>query len=179
MRWQDIDQQTCSVARALAIVGDRWTLLILRDVFLGTRRFGDLQRQLDISRHRLSDRLKKLTDSGVLTRRRYQEKPERFEYRLTEKGLALYPIMLTLAQWGTDWCDDGHGAPVDYLHKPCGHKTRPELCCSECHNKLLPQEVQATVGPGLAAAIERGEGMFSQSGGTAASTRLPPYLRSS
>ena len=95
MRWDEIDQQVCSVARALSVVGDRWTLLIMRDVFLGTRRFAEFQRQLGISRHRLSDRLSRLVESGVLTRRRYQDKPERFEYRLTPRGLALYPVLVS------------------------------------------------------------------------------------
>jgi DNA-binding HxlR family transcriptional regulator len=178
MRWKDIDRQVCSVARSLSVVGDRWTLLVLRDVFLGTRRFEDLHRQLGISRHRLSDRLKKLVDSGVLTRVRYQQKPERFEYRLTSKGLGLYPVLITLAQWGTDWCDDGNGAPVEYLHKNCGHKTQAQLCCSECRENLEPQDVTPLIGPGLAAALAQGDGMFTDLPDSAEiKDKLPPYLQ--
>jgi DNA-binding HxlR family transcriptional regulator len=179
MRWQDIDQQVCSVARSLAVVGDRWTLLILRDVFLGTRRFEDFRRQLGISRHRLSDRLKKLVAGGVLTRVRYQEKPERFEYRLTTKGLGLYPVMITLAQWGTEWCGDDNGAPVEYLHNTCGHKTHAQLCCSECGSQLEPHDVTPMIGPGLAAALAQGDGMFTEMPDNAdIADRLPPYLQS-
>ena len=89
MRWDDIGQQVCSVARALSVVGERWTLLILRDAFMGTRRFEQFQTRLGITRHRLSERLGKLVEEGVLMKVRYSDKPPRFEYRLTRKGLAL------------------------------------------------------------------------------------------
>lgn len=99
MKWEDTERQVCSVARALSVLGERWTLLIIRDAFRGTRRFDDFQASLDITRHRLSERLKKLVSAGVLTRVPYQERPVRYEYRLTRKGLALYPILMTLSQW--------------------------------------------------------------------------------
>ena len=172
MRWEDIDQQVCSVARALAVVGDRWTLLILRDIFLGTHRFDELQRQSGISRHRLSDRLGKLVDDDVLVKVRYQDRPARYEYRLTRKGVDLYPVMLALAQWGNTWADDGHGAPVEYLHRRCGHVTRPVLSCSECGEPLNPRDVQPRIGPGLEAALEKGGGMF-----TDPRRSLPPRLK--
>src|SRR5438093_10546705 len=92
MRWRDIGDLTCSVARALSVVGDRWTLLILRDAFLGVRRFEDLQADLGTTRHRLADRLRKLVEHGVLERVRYAERPPRFEYRLTAKGRDLSPV---------------------------------------------------------------------------------------
>src|SRR6056297_4204938 len=107
MRWDDIDRQVCSVARALSVVGERWTLLILRDAFFGTRRFDQFQASLGITRHRLSERLGKLVDHGVLRRVRYSERPVRHEYRLTRKGLALYPVLMTLGTWGDDWMDRG------------------------------------------------------------------------
>jgi DNA-binding HxlR family transcriptional regulator len=180
MRWEDIDQQICSVARTLSVVGDRWTLLIVRDAFLGTRRFEDFRRQLGISRHRLSDRLAKLVAAEVLTRIRYQEKPERFEYRLTNKGLGLYPVMITLAQWGNQWCDDGNGAPLEYIHNSCGQKTVAELSCSECGEVLDPHEVTPVIGPGLAAALSTGKGMFTEIPDNAAVIdKLPPYLAKS
>ena len=177
MRWDDIDQQVCSVARALAVVGDRWTLLILRDAFLGTRRFADFQRKLGVSRHRLSERLTKLVEQGVLKKVPYQERPPRHDYRLTEKGVALYPVLMTLSQWGTDWCDDGHGAPVEYLHDSCGHKAQPVLACSECGDEMSPWDVTPQVGPGLRAAMVRGEGMFATDNGESPGG-LPPVLRS-
>jgi DNA-binding HxlR family transcriptional regulator len=153
MRWDDIDKQVCSVARALSVVGDRWTLLILRDCFLGTRRFEQFQRQLGITRHRLSQRLGRLVEQGVLTRKPYQERPLRYEYRLTRKGLGLYPIMLSLAAWGDEWMDDGNGAPVSYVHNSCGHLIHPQLSCSACGEPLKPADVEAQVGPGLQAAL--------------------------
>ena len=88
MKWNEVDQQVCSVARALSIVGERWTLLLVRDAFKGTRRFDDFQRTLGVTRHRLAERLQKLVDEGVLTRIPYQDRPVRYEYRLTRKGLA-------------------------------------------------------------------------------------------
>jgi DNA-binding HxlR family transcriptional regulator len=153
MRWQDIDQQVCSVARALAIVGDRWTLLILRDAFLGTRRFDDFCRQLEISRHRLSDRLGKLVEYGVLKKVPYQQKPLRHEYRLSQMGLELYPVIASLAQWGNNWCDDGNGPPVEYLHRSCGHKSRPVLSCDQCGEELNPLQVTPLIGPGIQSAL--------------------------
>ena len=180
MRWDEIDQQTCSVARSLAVVGDRWSLLILRDAFLGTRRFEEFRRQLGISRHRLSDRLGKLVEQGVLLKVRYQEHPPRYEYRLTAKGVALQPIMLGLARWGDDWCDDGRGAPVEYVHRACGKATRPRYCCSECGEPMRGADVTPVAGPALRAAVESGSGMYPQlANESSAGDALPRSLRDS
>src|SRR3954469_23934976 len=100
MLGRSYDGQVCSIARSLEIVGERWTLLILRDAFLGVRRFEDFQRSTGAARNVLSARLGRLVEEGVLERRRYQERPERFEYRLTDKGLELWPVMVRLLQWG-------------------------------------------------------------------------------
>src|SRR5213594_554597 len=100
MRWQDIGDMTCSVARTLSVVGDRWTLLVLRDAFLGVRRFDDFHADLGTTRHRLAARLRKLVEHGVLERVPYAERPPRFEYRLTEKGRDLYPVVVSLTRWG-------------------------------------------------------------------------------
>lgn len=150
MRWDDIDLQVCSVARALSVVGERWTLLILRDAFYGTRRFEQFQASLGITRHRLSERLGKLVEQGVLTRVRYSEKPARYEYRLTRKGLALYPVLMTLGRWGDEWMDHGEGAPVEFFHQRCGSRMQPSVTCSECGEALRPQHVTPVVGPALA-----------------------------
>lgn len=166
MRWDNIDQQVCSVARALSVVGERWTLLILRDAFLGTRRFDSFQRSLGITRHRLSERLGKLVDQGVLTRVPYTERPPRYEYRLTRKGLALYPVLMTLGRWGDEWMDRGEGRPVDYVHTDCGKRTVPVLTCSECGEPLRPERVTARVGPALAMHVEQ-----AQEG----DAKLPPF----
>lgn len=149
MRWDEIDKQTCSVARALSVVGERWTMLIIRDAFLGTRRFDQFQGNLGITRHRLSERLGKLVDAGVLVKVPYSERPLRHEYRLTRKGLGLYPVLLTLARWGDEWMDGGEGAPLEYVHRTCGHKTHAVLTCSECNEPLRPEEVTPQLGPAL------------------------------
>ena len=107
MRWDDIDKQVCSVARALSVVGERWTMLILRDAFLGTRRFDQFQGNLGITRHRLAERLGKLVEQGVLVKVPYHDRPLRYEYRLTRKGLGLYPVLMSLSRWGDEWMDGG------------------------------------------------------------------------
>ena len=179
MRWEEIDQQICSVARALAVVGDRWTLLVIRDAFLGIRRFEDFRRNLGISRHRLADRLGKLVANGVLLKVRYQDKPARYEYRLTPRGVDLYPVLLTLAQWGNQWCDDGNGPPVEYLHRSCGEKTHALLTCSECGEPLLPQQVTPVPGPGLETALAEGGAGINPAvvGEATGEAFLPPMLR--
>ena len=157
MRWDEIDQQICSVARALSVVGERWTLLILRDAFLGTRRFDNFQRNLGITRHRLSERLGKLVEQGVLVKVPYNKKPVRYEYRLTRKGLSLYPVLMSLGRWGDEWMDAGEGVPLEYTHTSCGKKTKPVLACSECGVALRPEEVRVEAGPalqGVAAELE-------------------------
>src|SRR5215468_3634166 len=103
MRWHQINEMTCSVARSLSVVGDRWTMLIIRDAFLGIRRFENFQSDLRMTRHRLAARLQKLVDKGILNRVHSQDRPRRFEYRLTEKGLDVYPIVVSLLVCGDRW----------------------------------------------------------------------------
>jgi len=149
MRWDEIGDLSCSVARSLSIIGDRWTLLILRDAFLGVRRFEDFQRDLSITRHRLADRLKKLVEHGVLRRERYQENPPRDEYRLTEKGKDLYPVILSLTRWGDRWMADAEGPPVELVHRGCGHVISPTLHCPDCKEPITARDMTARAGPGL------------------------------
>jgi DNA-binding HxlR family transcriptional regulator len=149
MRWQDIGEMTCSVARTLSVVGDRWTLLILRDAFLRTRRFEDFQARLGITRHRLADRLRKLVDSGILDRVRYQERPARFEYRLTEKGRDLYPVIASLVNWGDRWMAGTAGPPIELVHRGCGHRMTPVLSCPDCGARIGARDVEARPGPAL------------------------------
>ncbi len=99
MKWDDIGEQPCSIARTLSIMGDRWTMLILRNCFLGTRRFDDFQSHLGVTRHVLSERLKRLVEHDILVKTPYVDRQERFEYRLTEKGMELYPVLLSMANW--------------------------------------------------------------------------------
>jgi DNA-binding HxlR family transcriptional regulator len=149
MRWDDIGKLPCSVARALSVVGDRWTLLILRDTFLGVRRFEDFQRDLGTTRHRLTDRLRKLVAHGILDRVRYQDHPPRFEYRLTEKGRDLYPVVVSLTRWGDRWMAGRHGPPVELVHRACGKTTMPALACPECGEPVFARDMIARPGPGL------------------------------
>lgn len=150
MRWDDLSEQPCSMSRSLAVLGDRWTLLILRDCFLRIRRFEDFQSSLGIARRVLTERLDKLVDAGVLARVPYQERPLRHEYRLTDKGRDLYPVILSLVHWGDRYYDDGQGPPMLHRHLACGHDFRSVLTCSECGEAVQPQDVQPHPGPGLA-----------------------------
>lgn len=146
MRWEELDQQPCSLARTLSVVGDKWTLLVLRDCFLGIRRFDEFERRLGITRHLLAGRLKKLVDHGVLTRVAYQERPLREEYRLTPKGLDLHPVILTLVSWGDRHMADARGAPVLHVHKGCGQVMKPVLVCSECAEPVTARDVRVEAG---------------------------------
>jgi len=150
MRWNDLDREACSLARTVGVIGDRWTLLILRDCFLRVRRFDDFQARLGLSRAILSDRLEKLVDNFILTKVAYREHPTRYEYRLTPKGLALYPVILSMVHWGDEHLAGKAGRPMLHRHLTCGHNFDPRLVCSECGEELSPREVEALPGPGAA-----------------------------
>ncbi|MFM7535523.1 MAG: winged helix-turn-helix transcriptional regulator [Acidimicrobiales bacterium] len=127
-----------SIQRALDLVGDRWTILIVRAVFRGLHRFDDLRRDLAISRPVLADRLARLVDCGVLERRRYQERPERFEYRLTAMGVELSPILVALMRWGDIWLSDDTGPETVLIHGECGHPLDQPLVCWTCKTTVSP-----------------------------------------
>lgn len=148
MKWQEVGETPCSMARSLAILGDRWTLLILRNCFLGMRRFDEFQASLGVTRQVLADRLSRLVEAGALKKVPYQERPPRYEYRLTEMGHDLHPVLLALANWGDRWLDEGRGAPVEYVHKACGHKFRPTMVCPECGEPVGSRDVTAVPGRG-------------------------------
>jgi DNA-binding HxlR family transcriptional regulator len=137
---------TCSIGRAMEILGERWTFLILRESFYGVRRFSDMQRNLGIARNILSARLQNLVRAGILERRRYQAEPERFEYKLTDAGLALYPAIITIMRWGDEHLVDD-GPPVVLRHT-CGAEAEPVLVCAHCHEPMLPRDVTPEPGPG-------------------------------
>ena len=145
------EDQNCSIARTLEIVGERWTILILRDVFLGTRRFDDFERSLGVSRGILASRLARLCDEGILERRRYQESPERFEYRLTEKGRDLWPVLMALVKWG-DRYEAEQGPPRIFLHRGCGGEVTDRRTCAKCGAALTARDVEVREGPGVRAA---------------------------
>lgn len=143
MRWSEIDQQDCSVARALSVVGDTWTMLVLKEAFMRVRRFEDFLARTGAPRPILAERLKTLVDNGVLERRQYSERPDRFEYRLTEKGRDLYPVLVSILRWGDRWMSPGAGPPVELRHRECGHVMHPELACPECGEWLQATDIEA------------------------------------
>lgn len=132
---------SCSIGRTMEILGERWTFLILREAFYGVRRFSEMQRNLGIARNILSTRLQTLVGAGILQRVRYQEEPERYEYRLTEAGRDLYPAIVALMRWGDRQLQSETGPPVILRHNPCGHEADPILVCSHCHEELDPHDV--------------------------------------
>lgn len=141
MRWDEIAELNCSIARTLSIIGDRWTMLVLRDAFSGIRRFEHFQNSLELTRHVLADRLKKLEREGILKRVKYQERPDRYEYRLTEKGFDLYPIVVSILKWGDKYTAEDE-IPVELEHRNCGGAADPRYVCGTCGEELKPRDVQ-------------------------------------
>jgi DNA-binding HxlR family transcriptional regulator len=133
-----------SVERTLSVVGDRWSFLIMREAFFGVRRFDAFLGQTGASPNMLADRLKKLTEHGLLERRPYQERPLRFEYRMTEKGRDLYPITLALMQWGDSWMAGEEGPPLKLVHTTCGQVMRPRMVCDVCGGAIDARDVDWT-----------------------------------
>ncbi|MDX6661883.1 MAG: hypothetical protein QOJ55_2705 [Solirubrobacteraceae bacterium] len=144
--------QNCSIARALQVVGERWTLLVLREVFTGQRRFEAIQRNLGVATNILADRLQTLVEEDVLERRALSDRSERSEYRLTEKGLDLNPVLLELMRWGDRWDAPAPGPPVTVEHQDCGHETHAVQSCSHCGGELTARNVRLHDGPGARAA---------------------------
>jgi DNA-binding HxlR family transcriptional regulator len=144
---RDYPDQNCSIAATLEIVGERWTLLILREIFLGRRRFDDMQRALGVARNVLQARLERLVAEGILERARYQERPARFEYRLTERGIDLWPVLHSLAVWGDRHVHPG-AAPVVFEHRDCGGAVTEHRTCARCGAMLSARDVLARLGPG-------------------------------
>ena len=146
----DYDTQVCSIARALEVVGERWTLLVLRDIFLGNRRFDALQGHLGIARNVLQSRLERLLEHGVIEKVPYQERPVRHEYRLTPKGIDLWPTIVSLLQWGDRHALAPAGPPVLLRHKECGGEVDGHRICTACGTPLEARDVRAVAGPGAA-----------------------------
>ncbi len=133
--------QACSIARALEVVGERWTLLILRDTYRGTRRFDDLQASLGVTRGVLASRLSRLVEEGLLERRPYQANPARFEYIPTAKGRELWPVLMHLLLWGDRYYPAPNGPPQVAEHTGCGGRLTPQLTCDQCGRQLGPGDV--------------------------------------
>jgi DNA-binding HxlR family transcriptional regulator len=140
----------CSIARTLGVVGEKWTLLILREAFYGLRRFDDFQTALGCARNLLADRLKTLVMHGLLERVAYQNEGgrSRNEYRLTDKGRDLFPAVVALMQWGDQWAADEGGPPVRLVHRECGEPVRAQLTCDAGHAHLNARDTEAVPGPG-------------------------------
>ena len=137
----------CSIAATLDVIGDRWTLLILRDVFRGTRRFAHLQTDLGIAKNLLADRLSKLVDRGVLERIPYQTRPVRCEYRLTVKGADLSTALIALMGWGDRWYATD-GVPIVLIHEDCGTPLEQTVRCPRCVEPVIPGKIKSRPGPG-------------------------------
>jgi DNA-binding HxlR family transcriptional regulator len=142
----------CSVAQCLEVVGEWWSMLIVRDAFLGVTRFEVFQRRLGISRNILQQRLSALVEAGVLVRVAYLEHPPRNDYRLTEKGRDLWPVLTAMRQWGDRYAAPT-GPPLEVVHNACGAISRAVLVCESCGEPVGPRDVRAVPGPG------RGDGV--------------------
>jgi DNA-binding HxlR family transcriptional regulator len=147
MPYRPFTDQNCSIAAALATVGERWTLLVMREVLLGRRRFADIRRHTGVAPNILSDRLQTLVEQGLLERRLYSEQPEAHEYVPTAKGRDISPVLVALLQWG-----DRHAAPQGpprvLVHTECGHDAHPELHCAHCGERIEPAQLRVRPGPG-------------------------------
>jgi DNA-binding HxlR family transcriptional regulator len=137
----------CSVAQCLEVVGEWWSMLIIRDAFLGVRRFDEFQARLGISRNILNQRLGHLVEAGVLAKVPYSEHPPRFEYRLTDKGRDLWPVLTTMREWGDRYAAP-EGPPLELVHTSCGHVAGAVMSCSACGQPFGPRDVRAAAGPG-------------------------------
>ncbi|MER5625726.1 helix-turn-helix domain-containing protein [Streptosporangium sp. NPDC002544] len=140
----------CSIARTLDIVGEPWSPLILRNVYVGITRFDQIQQSLDISRKVLTERLKWLVENDVLERREYSSRPPRHEYALTAKGLELCDLLLVMVRWGDRWTAGEAGPPVLYRHHACGEISHVELHCSVCDRPMRAADIDVLPGPGAA-----------------------------
>ncbi|WP_116452205.1 winged helix-turn-helix transcriptional regulator [Blastococcus litoris] len=145
------DAEVCSIARALEAVGERWSVLIVRNaLFAGSTRFADFQRSLGIATNVLASRLDGFVAAGIMRRQRYSEQPEAYEYLLTEKGRDLAPALIALTAWGDRWSAPD-GPPVLYHHRPCGGDLRTQTVCTSCGEVHDASEVDALPGPGMPA----------------------------
>lgn len=145
MRWSELEDQRCAVARAESVLGDRWTMMIIRDCMLGIRRFEDFQSRLGIARRVLTDRLNLLVDKGVLRREAYSQRPLREEYRLTEAGRDLLPVIMALSRWADRHLPHPEGTAVQYHHVDCNQTIEPRIDCPTCATPLTVRNTRAVI----------------------------------
>jgi DNA-binding HxlR family transcriptional regulator len=147
MERKSFSEMDCSVAQCLEVVGEWWSMMIVRDTFMGVTRFEDFQKRLGISRNILRERLNSLVEAGVLERVPYSEHPPRYDYKLTQKGKDLWPILTAMRQWGDQYAAPS-GPPVELVHRSCGETTHAEMSCAWCGERLTYRNVKAIAGPG-------------------------------
>ena len=146
---RDFPRESCSIASTLEVIGERWTMHVLREAFLGVRRFEDFRRNIGVARNILSDRLSTLVDEGILRRELYSEHPPRSEYRLTRKGVELYGILVELMKWGHRYAPAPDGPAVLLRHRGCGSVIEPVLACPECGEPVHAWDLEALPGPAM------------------------------
>lgn len=159
MPFRPFTDQNCSIAGAAAILGDRWTLLVLRELLLGRRRFSEIQRNTGAAPNILSDRLRLLVDHGLLVKRRYRERPESHEYVLTASGRDVGPVLAAILAWGDRHATPPDGPPRVFVHAGCGHDAHPMLRCAHCGEAIGPGDLRVRPGPGADAA-QRAEALL-------------------
>lgn len=152
----DMSVDGCTIARAMAILGEKWTVLVLREVFTGIRRFEDMRQRTGIPRQVLANRLAMLVDEGVLRRVPYQEPGARVrhEYRLTERGFDLYPVLVAVREWGDRYLADPEGPPLATVHRDCDANVYVQLRCEAGHDVASPRDVLPAPGPGARLRVE-------------------------
>ncbi len=153
---KDFPRDACSMASTLEVIGERWTMHVLRESFLGVRRFEDYRRNIGVARNILSDRLNTLVTEGILRRELYSERPPRYEYRLTRKGIDLYEILIALMKWGNRWTPNEDGPAVVLRHRECGGTVEPVLACPDCGEPVHAWDLEALPGPAMTARLEAG-----------------------
>ena len=147
----EVSDTLCPVARSQAVIGDRWAILLVRELFMGNRRFDSLLTQSQATPQMLSTRLKQLEADGIVQRNRYMDKPPRYEYELTEMGRAFYPVILALREWGETWCKSpGEDVAVRYTHLTCGHGAGIGSVCEACGEPLRREDLKAELSPSYA-----------------------------
>ncbi|WP_116368258.1 winged helix-turn-helix transcriptional regulator [Parahaliea mediterranea] len=148
MKLKRFDDMNCSLAQTLDVIGERWTLLILRDAFFGARRFSEFQRSLGVAKNILSTRLNRLVDEGILQRSAGADGGHP-EYRLTEKGLALQPVLLAMTHWGDRYRPHPGGKRLEFVERSSGKPIRPMTVLNHAGKPLKPMDVKAVAGPAL------------------------------
>jgi DNA-binding HxlR family transcriptional regulator len=153
---KDFPRDACSMASTLEVIGERWTMHVLRESFLGVRRFEDYRRNIGVARNILSDRLNTLVTEGILRRELYSDRPPRYEYRLTRKGIDLHEILIALMKWGNRWTPNEDGPAVVLRHRECGGTVEPVLSCPDCGEPVHAWDLEALPGPAMTARLEAG-----------------------